>query len=372
MTQTTTLDNHHSSTNGLNGTKKLLDTPVADNGEGYTPFFKFLSPGELFNLPPRQMLIDQLLGVGELAMIYGESGKGKTFVTIDMLVSAITAKHFANEFEIWEPLNVAYCAGEGTGALAERFKAAFAYHGITESDRLTIALDVPQLFAPSGNGMAEFVRDYKAARADKLDLLIVDTLHSATYGANENATLDTGVVLRAIKYAQKELGCAVLLVHHANKAGTGERGSTAYRGAMDVILEIAGSGDGQVMKCSKMKDGVQFKPIAFSLIQKEDSARVSWDGFAAENTGAKSGAKAQDKQALIDAIAQCGASGIESNALVQAIGKPKNHTYNLLAELVTSGACARQLRDKSKDWSNRNPWVYLVHSPVTHRSLTSE
>jgi hypothetical protein len=354
-----TIDKNHSSTGVL---------------DEQPPHFKFLSVSELFNLPPRQMLIDRLLGVGELAMLYGESGKGKTFVTIDLLVSAITASHFANEFEIWEPLTVAYCAGEGTGALAERFKAAFACHGVSpaQADNLLIALDVPQLFSDGLGSIHQFVDDLKRAGRDSIHLLVIDTLHSATYGSNENSTLDAGQVLKAIKYAQKELGCAVLLVHHSNRAGTGERGSSAYRGAMDVILEVAGTGDGQVLKCSKMKDGAQFKPIAFSLVAKEDSARVFWEGFATESTSAKSGAKAQDKQALIDAMAQCGDSGIESNALAQAIGQTKGYTMNLLAELVASKACARQLRDSSKQWSNRNPWVYLVHSPVTHRSLTSE
>ena len=101
-----------------------------------------------------------------------------------------------------------------------------------------------------------------------------------------------------------------------------------------------------------------------------------WEGFAPENTGAKSGAKAQDKQALIDAMAQCGDSGIESKALAQIIGKSHNHTLNLLDELVASGACARQLRDTSEKPSSRNPYQFStsakVHSPVIHRSFTGE
>ena len=340
MTQITTLDNNHSSTNGLNGTKKQLDTPVADNGEGYTPFFKFLSPSELFSLPPRQMLIDQLLGVGELAMVFGESGKGKTFVTIDLLVSAITAKHFADAFQIWEPLNVAYCAGEGTGALAERFKAAFAYHGVDEkaAGNIAICLDVPQLFSDGLGSIYTFVDELKRAGRDSIHLLVIDTLHSATYGSNENSTLDAGVVLKAIKYAQKELGCAVLLVHHANRSGTGERGSSAYRGAMDVILEIAGTGEGQVMKCSKMKDGKEFKPIAFSLVAKEDSARVFWEGFTAENAAAKT--ESQDE--ILTFLKSNPGCKFKATRVANELEKSRTATGNALKKLCDGGKIHRE------------------------------
>lgn len=316
---------------------KQSNTPVLDEQQ---PYFKFLSVSELFNLPPRQMLIDRLLGVGELAMLYGESGKGKTFVTIDLLVSAITASHFANEFEIWEPLTVAYCAGEGTGALAQRFKAAFACHGVTpaQADNLLIALDVPQLFSEELGSIYQFVADLKRAGRDSIHLLVIDTLHSATYGSNENSTLDAGQVLKAIKYAQRELGCAVLLVHHSNRAGTGERGSSAYRGAMDVILEVAGNGDGQVLKCSKMKDGAPFKPIAFSLVAKEDSARVFWEGFATENAAAKS--EAQDE--ILTFLKSNSGRKFKATHVANELEKSRTATGNALKKLCDGGKIHRE------------------------------
>ena len=169
---------------------------------------------------------------------------------------------------------------------------------------------------------------------------MVDTLHSATYGSNENSTLDAGVVLKAIKYAQKELGCAVLLVHHSNRAGTGERGSSAYRGAMDVILEIAGNGDGQVMKCSKMKDGAPFKPIAFSLVAKEDSARVSWDGFATENAAAKT--EAQDE--ILALLKSNQGVKFKATRVANELEKSRTAAGNALKKLCDGGRIQRELQ----------------------------
>ena len=66
--------------------------------------FTFLSADELFSRPPRKMLIDGLLGVNELSMLYSESGAGKTFVTVDLIASAILGERFADEFDIAQPL----------------------------------------------------------------------------------------------------------------------------------------------------------------------------------------------------------------------------------------------------------------------------
>ena len=301
--------------------------------------FTFLSPDELFARPPREMLIDGLLGVGELAMLYSESGAGKTFVVGDLSGSAITGGRFADEFDIPRPLTVCYAAGEGTGGLAERFKAVFSTHGITpaQAGNMTVALEVPQLFAPSGNGMAEFVRDYKVARGDNLDLLIVDTLHSATYGSNENSAQDAGAILKAVKYAQSQLSCAVLLVHHAGKGGNGERGSTAFRGAMDVIMEIVRLGGKSVLKCSKIKDGTPFTDIAFSLVAKEDSARVFWEGRIDASQG-KSGKFKQEQ--IIEWLTD-NPGKHTANQIANGLGAKGTSIYELLEKLRRAGDIER-------------------------------
>ena len=296
------------------------------------------------------MLIDGLLGVNELSMLYSESGAGKTFVTVDLIASAILGERFADEFDIAQPLTVCYAAGEGTGALAERFKAAFAAHGITNSDKLTIALEVPQLFSPSGNGMAEFVRDYKAARGDNLDLLILDTLHSATYGANENSAQDAGAILKAVKYAQSQLNCAVLLVHHAGKGGNGERGSTAFRGAMDVILEIVRLGGKSILKCSKIKDGTPFTDIAFSLAAKEDSARVFWEG----KSEVSQGKSRQSRQAQIIAWLTDYPGWHQASAIATGIGLESKSIYELLETLCKTGDVEKYGKGK--------PYIYQLVS----------
>ena len=61
------------------------------------------------------------------------------------------------------------------------------------------------------------------------------------------------------------------VLHHKTKGGGSERGSSALRGAADVMIECeeADAADGQAiqLKCTKMKDDEQFETIA-ALMEK--------------------------------------------------------------------------------------------------------
>ena len=74
-----------------------------------------------------------------------------------------------------------------------------------------------------------------------------------------------------------------MLVHHANKNGDSERGSTAFRGAMDTLLRTQKVGKSFSLKCEKGKDFEQWPAQAFSLEPAEDSVYVTWTGEAKSN-----------------------------------------------------------------------------------------
>jgi hypothetical protein len=89
-----------------------------------------------------------------------------------------------------------------------------------------------------------------------------------------------GVVLGSVRFIRDALGCAVLLVHHANKAG-GYRGSSALHGAVDLMVRCEAD-DGLRLSCEKLKDGAPWQPQNFRLSAADGgaSAIVEWDGPA--------------------------------------------------------------------------------------------
>jgi hypothetical protein len=343
--------------------------PVADTHAtgGEVRRFPRRTLAELMAMPPKEWVIDQIFGAGDLAMIYGAPGSGKTFVGIDLIFSACLNTSFAGRFTPLRSLVVGYALGEGGSGIAQRFQAAAAHYGAEDTSNLHIYTTAPQLFNTQDPcNAARFVEEYAEAQAAgevaPLDLLILDTLHSVSYGAGENDTKDMGEVIQQAKRITGQLGCAVILVHHSNKAGTAYRGNSSLEAAMDCMIQVAEVGGGRVMSCEKLKDGERWKPQTFELIAKADSVRIEWGQVGTISKDA--GQQAIDIERLIDVMLKKPSTKFTVSSLAEAIGKSVNHTRNLLSQMERAKQCVRELSDPEKDPSSRNPWVYSL-SPLT-------
>lgn len=327
--------------------------PQPPEADRFTP----LTLDELLSRPAKVWLIDQVIGAGDLGMIFGPAGSKKTFLTIDLSLSASLGRQWARRFDIPRPLNVTYCAGEGLSGLPSRFMAAVNYYNPAwPINNFQFFELMPQLF-DAGDNIAKFTAERLAHQAagveQPIDLLILDTLHSAIVGAEENSSKDTGTVLQAIKDAQRALGCAVLLIHHSNKAGTGERGSSALRGAMDVMIELELSGTKTVMKCAKLKDGQQWKLQTFDLVEVADceSPRVWWDEPIDSDEGDKR--KSETAREILQILFDAGDNKLTSKQIGEAIDSKPQTINKVLARLAKEELVTR-------DQNKRGTWCYGI------------
>lgn len=257
---------------------------------------RLFTVGEFIQRPRKQWLYDQLIGAQDNALLYGGSGEGKTHVGLDFAFSAATGRTFADAFTCaaGRPLSVCYATGEGLGGLADRLRAVSSYYG-TQDVPFYILSDVPQLYEGAFNAVVGgFVRAWQelaeaGAVPEKLDVLVIDTLHNATQGADENSSKDAGIEIQQIRKLRDALGCAVVLVHHAGKNGMSERGSSALRASMDTVLRSTKTGRTFTLTCEKLKDGEAWPSKSFALetVAETDSVRVAWRGDAQTQHGAK-------------------------------------------------------------------------------------
>lgn len=379
---------HTDTTSIPQSTQKVNQLATSPNGNGHIsapelmakmnvpeplPNWKFqpLSLDDLLQLPPKEWIIDQVIGKGDLAMIYGPPGSGKTFVLIDLIFSACLKRTWAGRFKVKQPLTVAYCAGEGVSGLPGRFQAAARFYD-SSLPHFTFFRTVPSLFYGDNEkahieGIEQFILEWQQRQANDqaqpLDILIIDTLHSASTGADENSAKDMGRVLQLARIAATELGCAVILVHHANKAGTGERGSSSLRGAMDTMIEISPVAGKFSIECAKLKDGDKWKPQTFSLVEVEgtDSVRVWWDDVADNITNSKGKKQELDRDTIVDLL-RSNKARLSAKSIGETIGMSEStQIYKLLSELVNEKRINRELMHPKKPESNRNPWVYFIH-----------
>jgi putative DNA primase/helicase len=228
----------------------------------------WLIPADDFAAQPAPIawLVKHWVQAGALIMVHGPSGGGKTFVVLDWcLRMAAGMDHWCSNKV--RPGSVVYLAGEGHHGLRGRV-AAWKHHHQAGRLSMWLSRDGCDLNTPTGYAkVVEQVRMLPKMPA----IIAVDTLHRFLSG-DENSAQDTKTMLDACGALMREFSCAVLLVHHtgvSEEAQHRARGSSAWRGALDIEVSIVPSKNGSPMEIiqRKSKDAELAKTVYVRLEQ---------------------------------------------------------------------------------------------------------
>jgi putative DNA primase/helicase len=217
-----------------------------------------------------------------LIMVHGPSGSGKTFVVLDMVLHAAAGLPHWCGFKV-NPGPVVYLAGEGHQGLRARIAAWKRHNQVANIKNAWVSRTGCDLNTPDGYQLA-----LEAIRALPVipSTLVVDTLHRFLKG-DENSAQDAKTMIDACAALSREFGCTVVLVHHTGvneDAQHRARGSSAWRGALDVELSIVPgkeAGDPLTIIQRKQKDAELLEPMFMRLTRvdldwiDEDGDRVS-------------------------------------------------------------------------------------------------
>jgi len=223
--------------------------------------------------PPVKWLVRGWLQEGSLMMIHGPSGSGKTFLALDWALSIASGKGD------WlgsrtATGRVVYLAGEGHYGLRVRMAAWAQHNNITNIDAFISSHGV-DLNKPAGwSHVATHLREIGKPPS----LIVVDTLHRFLAG-DENSAEDARQMIQACNSLTEHFGCAVLLVHHTGHGNTGRaRGSSAWKGALDIEISVASADGSMSVEQKKSKDSPEHEPITLvhNVIQLD--GRVDEDG----------------------------------------------------------------------------------------------
>jgi hypothetical protein len=247
---------------------------------------------------PGNQLIEGVLDEGALSVVYGDSGSGKTFGTLD-LAFHVGAGLDWNEKKVKRGL-VVYVAAEGgkrikrrIAALQKRFRGD---HGDVAPDPLFALVRYQIDLRSNGadlNALIALVREAEKKTGEKCAWLIVDTLSRAMAGGDENSPVDMGRIVASADRFRGETGAHFTYVHHTGKdAARGARGHSLLRAATDTEIETTA----ESLAITKQRDGeIGFK-IGFKLVDIEigedqngpiKSAVVEWNAAQAPKTKAK-------------------------------------------------------------------------------------
>ena len=239
-----------------------MPKPGSPNGAGPS-LFKLIKAGELHKLPPVELLRDTHFVARGFNVIFGPSGTYKSFYVLN------AALHLAQK------IGVIYVAAEGIGGMRDRVDAWCDFNQRDAGHLHFISEEVNLL--DSGE-ITRFVVTAKTLSMPTA-LVVLDTYARCMPGGDENSAKDAGLAVRHCATIQRTLKTAIAVVHHSNRAESGERGSGAIRGAADSIIEVSAADDTVRIECSKMKDWeswpsekYRFQPVGKSglLLPAED------------------------------------------------------------------------------------------------------
>lgn len=258
-------------------------------------------PGEFKRLsvlagskPPRD-LVQGAIAFGDLVVLYGASGTGKSFVALDLAFRvALGMPWFGRNTQRVTPVYIVAEDAAGTGVRARGWH--HRYFGETRLALINdpIVLDVPVNLFTGINGkcpskrsalwlqseLGELVQHLESIGAPPFGLLVVDTLSRCMTGGSEVSDRDIGTVIDALDAIRKRFKCTVVVVHHVSKEELKDmerpdperampRGSTKILNDFDVAFYTTRRGSDAEKKatiyCNKQKGRDKCEPLEVKL-----------------------------------------------------------------------------------------------------------
>ena len=252
-----------------------LLTPQREDG--------WLIPADDFSAQPAPIswLVKHWIQKDALIMVHGPSGCGKTFVVLDwcLLMASGMAEWCGQKVK---PGRIVYLAGEGHHGLRGRIAAWKHRH---QAGSLSMWLSRDGCDLNTAEGYLKVVEQVRALGYNP-EMIVVDTLHRFLNG-DENSAQDAKTMLDACNRLMSEFGCSVVLVHHtgvSDEAQHRARGSSAWRGALDIEISIVPGKEGVPMQIvqRKSKDAelaetihVELQQVAIPGWHDEDDQQVT-------------------------------------------------------------------------------------------------
>jgi hypothetical protein len=224
------------------------------------------SVGELFDLPGPEWQIEKVFPMESFVVIYGASGEGKSFLALDMGLSVAQGKGWQGRAV--QQGSVVYVAAEGGRSIRKRINAWMLHHNVGDIQNAFFLLEGVQVTNDEDvSSLIKLIHD----RGIKPSLIVLDTLARCFVGGDENSAKEMGEFIDGVGKLQKAVGATVMVLHHTGKNGATERGSTALRGAADVMIHVSKLNDAITVENDKQKDDEEFEKITMDLAKVSGS-----------------------------------------------------------------------------------------------------
>ena len=201
-------------------------------------------------------IVDPILLSGQIAVLYGPPGVGKSTLTANLVRSLITGKPLAGQMAVTDTWRVGYFnlelpAGQFNGWLDDL--------GIAGHENLR-AMNLRGKAGSSLDVLNPARRQKMAADIEEMGLgvLVIDTLGTLASQLGLDVTSNTHMwsLMTALQTFQQEAGLtAIILLHHSIKSDAAEfMGAQAIKSTTDVMLSFTRAGSTRKLTVTKGRD----------------------------------------------------------------------------------------------------------------------
>lgn len=301
-----------------------------------------------------EWLIYGLWQRGSSGMTYGDGASGKTYLAIcKCLRLACGLPPLSSSYPHCDPKKVLYFVSEGRQEFFKRLLAAinglkligYDVNSIKElvNQNMIIVPEVPQLYASNAKrSIKSYLEYWNIHGQPTIDYAVIDTLHRAAVGSDENSEKDANIILENVRWFIRETSAAIEIIHHSNKSG-GYRGSSAYRNDVDVMIKVEGIARApRTVTIDKERDcppdgpitGTQFEmQFYIDEVTQKSYVELFPSNFLGDKKEppAKEKAKREIKELLLRY-----STGLSQNQVCKMVAVSRNPTIEALEELNRS------------------------------------
>ena len=318
---------HSTNGNGHHAPAATSETAPEPTVKPVPPKFQLLKANDLDDLPPVEWLVDGEIVRGGLNVLYGASGSGKSFISLDY-AERISQDH-----------TVVYVAAEGASGYGDRHRAWKIHH---KQDPQGLHFIIEPLNLLQQDEVMLFI---ESLRAINPDMIIFDTLARCMVGGDENSARDMGMAIDNANRIQRGLDAAVMIVHHTGKTGSSERGSSALRGAADMMIKLDNDEGFIRLSCDKSKDSSGFGTKALRLLPVDiGNERTSCLVVAAEKIIIPEDNLTEKEASVIEWLSSTPIfdQGARAGDLRRAIGMAESTFFNVIRRLMKRGFIGKE------------------------------
>lgn len=206
-------------------------------------------------------LVKGLLPSAGLVLVYGPSGDGKTFWTIDLCCHVAEGREWRSK-RVRRSL-VVYVAAEAGTSIVRRFVARRSDPKAGERTPLAIVtrganlLDIRDVDA-----LVSELKDLSIEAGMPIGMVVFDTFSRSMPGGDENGPQDVTQVIAAADRLRDVFQATTLFVHHSGKdEARGARGWNGLYAAADAVINVLD----KVGTVKKSRDGAGDEQFPFTL-----------------------------------------------------------------------------------------------------------